>query len=273
MATSTHKLLFPNMMASANSRKSHSAAHPITICVEGNIGSGKTTLLSLLGRRSDVEIFQEPVHKWRNVRGKNLLDLMYSDPVRWSHLFQTYVQLTMMQVHLKPSAAKVKIMERSIHSARHCFVENLYQSGRMSDPEYNVYCEWYSTITSNLDIPVHLIVYLSASASLSLERIKERGRTEEANIPLSYLTELHELHRNWLYSDDLPAPLLVLSSDMTLEQMNKCVEERIDLLLLQQRSQTEVPLLQRPLNSNTFSGISPSNSPTKLCTSLLPASN
>ena len=45
-------------------------------------------------------------------------DLMYQDPVRWSHLFQTYVQLTMMQNHVKPCHASVKIMERSIHSAR-----------------------------------------------------------------------------------------------------------------------------------------------------------
>lgn len=46
---------------------------PITVCVEGNIGSGKTTLLNHLAAREGVEVFQEPVTKWRNVRGKNLL--------------------------------------------------------------------------------------------------------------------------------------------------------------------------------------------------------
>lgn len=45
----------------------------ITICVEGNIGSGKTTLLNELALHPDIEVFEEPVEKWRNVRGNNLL--------------------------------------------------------------------------------------------------------------------------------------------------------------------------------------------------------
>lgn len=46
---------------------------PITICVEGNIGCGKTTLLNYMANHSDVEVMEEPVKKWRNVKGKNLL--------------------------------------------------------------------------------------------------------------------------------------------------------------------------------------------------------
>lgn len=44
-----------------------------TVCVEGNIGSGKSTLLKHFSEFADVEVFQEPVQKWRNVRGYNLL--------------------------------------------------------------------------------------------------------------------------------------------------------------------------------------------------------
>lgn len=44
-----------------------------TVCVEGNIGSGKSTLLNHFKKFSDVEVFQEPVHKWRDVKGNNLL--------------------------------------------------------------------------------------------------------------------------------------------------------------------------------------------------------
>ena len=46
---------------------------PFTVCVEGNIGCGKTTLLNHMQQKEDIEVLEEPVSKWRNVRGKNLL--------------------------------------------------------------------------------------------------------------------------------------------------------------------------------------------------------
>ncbi|XP_018008077.1 deoxynucleoside kinase [Hyalella azteca] len=258
------------LSAKSNLRQKNAQnSHPITICVEGNIGSGKTTLLNQLSARPDVEVLQEPVEKWRNVKGKNLLDLMYLDPLRWSHLFQSYVQLTMVQMHMKPCHAKVKIMERSIHSARYCFVENMFRTGRMSEPEYNVICEWYNTINCNLFLPVDLIVYLSASPTLAQERIIKRGRAEEANIPISYLSELHALHCYWLQNEDLPAPVLVLDAELTLEQMTARVEEHLEVLL-QQRAEAEKSFEFSRSPAKKLS--SPSASPAKLTVSLRPAS-
>lgn len=46
---------------------------PFTVVVEGNIGSGKTTFLNHFNKFHDVEVLQEPVEKWRNVQGHNLL--------------------------------------------------------------------------------------------------------------------------------------------------------------------------------------------------------
>ena len=77
-------------------------SRPFTVVVEGNIGSGKTTFLQHFNKFSeDVEILAEPVDKWRNASGHNLLQMMYEDPCRWSLAFQTYVQLTMVQNHTK----------------------------------------------------------------------------------------------------------------------------------------------------------------------------
>ena len=47
-------------------------------------------------------------------QGHNLLQKLYEDPKRWAFLFQTYIQLTMLQEHNKPCSAPVKIMERSL---------------------------------------------------------------------------------------------------------------------------------------------------------------
>ena len=73
----------------------------------------------------------EPVEKWKALKGQqgthNTLELMYKDAKRWSLTFQSYVQLTMLQKHLQKSSKAIKLMERSIHSGRHCFIENLYE--------------------------------------------------------------------------------------------------------------------------------------------------
>ena len=66
---------------------------PFTIAVEGNIGAGKSTFLEHFSKVTAVEVFPEPVAKWQNMGGQNLLELQYSDPERWSHLVQSYIQV------------------------------------------------------------------------------------------------------------------------------------------------------------------------------------
>ena len=85
---------------------------PFTVVVEGNIGSGKTTFLEHFVKKEVVEVVTEPVEEWRNVNGRhNLLQLMYEDPSRWSHLFQSYVQLTMTKNHLQKLSSPQVIIE------------------------------------------------------------------------------------------------------------------------------------------------------------------
>ncbi|CAL4064807.1 unnamed protein product, partial [Meganyctiphanes norvegica] len=235
-----------------------------TVCVEGNIGSGKSTLLKHFEKYEDVEVLQEPVEKWRNVRGNNLLDLMYKDPCRWAHLFQTYVQMTMLELHVQPSSSPVKILERSLFSARNCFVENLYRSGKLADPEYNVYCEWYKMITNHLKVKVDLIVYLRTDPNVTHERIAKRSRTEESAIPLEYLQSLHSLHEEWLIEKkfELPAPVLVLDANQDLPTMYKKFEEFAPEILCRNllNSTSEVKVSSEPE--------SPVKSPTKKPTAL-----
>lgn len=116
----------------------------LTVCIEGNIGSGKTTLLEYFSQYPDVEVTREGVDSWCNVDGHNLLQMAYENPSRWSHLLQTYIQFTLASGHERgvSDGSKVKLMERSIHSARYCFLENHYRSGRMSEAEYLVSGYW-----------------------------------------------------------------------------------------------------------------------------------
>ncbi|MCL4140829.1 UNVERIFIED_CONTAM: hypothetical protein GTU68_019013 [Idotea baltica] len=192
-----------------------------TVCVEGNIGCGKTTLLNFFSEFNDTEVLHEPVDKWTNLNNNNLLDLMYKDPERWAHLFQTYVQLTMMEQHLKPSQKQTKIIERSLFSARHCFVENMYRSGKMSHPEYEVYSQWFKLITDVMNVKVDLFVYLRTDPHILNTRILARNRSEESSIPLHYLQSLHILHEEWLLECTTAnsIPVLVLDANGTIPQM------------------------------------------------------
>ncbi|XP_029962989.1 thymidine kinase 2, mitochondrial-like isoform X2 [Salarias fasciatus] len=154
------------------------------IFVEGNIASGKTTCLEYFSRTSDIEVLTEPVSKWRNVRGHNPLALMYQDPERWGLTLQTYVQLTMLDRHTSTTEAAVRMMERSIFSAKYIFVENLFRSGKMPEVDFAVLSEWFDWITTNVSIPVDLIVYLQTDPETCHRRLKQRCREEEKVIPL-----------------------------------------------------------------------------------------
>ncbi|XP_060075313.1 thymidine kinase 2, mitochondrial-like [Ylistrum balloti] len=211
---------------------------PLTVCVEGNIASGKTTFLEHFKKYSNVEVYEEPVKKWRNVEGHNVLAKMYEDPNRWSLTLQTYIQLTMLDRHVQvPEDRQVKLMERSIHSARYCFVENLYKSGKMTDMEYVVLIEWFHWIRQHHDLNVDLIVYLQTRPETVYERIRKRCRQEETTIPIEYLCSLHDLHEDWLVERSkfpTDCPVLVIDANLETEEMIKIYEEKSPEILFQQ---------------------------------------
>lgn len=204
------------------------------ICVEGNIASGKTTCLEYFSKTANVEVLPEPISKWRNVRGHNPLALMYQDPKRWGITLQTYVQLTMLERHLLSGSAPVRMMERSIFSAKYIFVENLFKSGKMPEVDYAVLSEWFDWISTNISLPLDLIVYLQTSPHICHERLKRRCREEEKVIPLDYLESIHQLYEDWLIkrvSNPIPAPVLVIPADRDIQEMLHQYEKERDKIL------------------------------------------
>ncbi|KAL8195196.1 UNVERIFIED_CONTAM: Thymidine kinase 2, mitochondrial [Gekko kuhli] len=204
------------------------------ICIEGNIASGKTTCLDYFAKNSNIEVLTEPVSKWRNVCGHSLLGLMYQDASRWGITLQTYVQLTMLDQHTRPMTSPIRMMERSIHSAKYIFVENLYRSGKMPEVDYAVLTEWFEWIIKNLDVSVDLIVYLQTSPETCYERLKRRCREEEKVIPVQYLEAIHQLYEEWLIKQTrfkVPCPVLVLQADQDMRAMIEKYEENRDRIL------------------------------------------
>ncbi|XP_064384171.1 thymidine kinase 2, mitochondrial-like [Halichondria panicea] len=168
------------------------------VAVEGNIASGKSTLLSKLQLMNSVEVLVEPVDKWQNLAGGNLIGRMYEDAERWGYLFQSYVLLTMMEVHHKTVNSPIMMLERSVYSARHCFVENLHNNGILNDMEFSCYCQWFDHLVQQNPPKLDLIVYLRSSPEVCYQRLQERGRKEEKPVTLEYLQSLHDRYEDWL---------------------------------------------------------------------------
>jgi len=200
---------------------------PFVVSIEGNIGAGKSTMLKFFEKYRDVELIPEPVAQWCDVNGHNLLGKLYEDPKRWSFQFQSYVQLTRLQLLKKPTSCSVKIIERSIQNNRHCFLENARKEGSLSGAELEVLFSWYDWLNSNIGLPLDLIVYLRTSPEVAYERLRKRGRKEEAGVPLEFLESLHQSYEDWLIhktSGPLPAPVLLLDADQGIDNMIRTYE-------------------------------------------------
>lgn len=197
-----------------------------TVAVEGNIGSGKSTLLKYFESSPNVETIKEPLDKWCNLDGHNVLGLLYEDMHRWSFTFNTYVQLTRLQMHNKPTNKAVRMIERSIHSTRWIFMENHHQSGKLEDVEYNILCDWFDWVESQQQAKIDLIVYVRAPPEVSYQRLIDRDRKEECGVPFEYIQDLHTLHEDWLIHKKypVPSPVLVIDADKSLHHLEKDYE-------------------------------------------------
>jgi deoxyadenosine/deoxycytidine kinase len=225
-----------------------------TICVEGNIGAGKTTLIKTIEEEKDsfkryikpyvIKTLTEPVNKWRNCGGYNLLaDTSSSKASECQHFeANVYIQATLVENHLKyllprkdssseekkdssseekkDSKYILKIMERSILSSPNIFAKNLLSDKQLSERQYTI----ISNITRSYlnAIPsINLIVYIRADPNDCFSRIKTRGRCEEESLTLERIEKLHQAHEYFFCHENIIAgfnliPVLILN-DTTMD--------------------------------------------------------
>ncbi len=79
-------------------------------------------------------------------------------------------------------------------------------------------------------------VYLRTSPEVAHQRMKNRKRPEENEVPLSYITLVHDCYESWLVGDgqttpNCPAPVLILDANRSLEEVFKVYEENRDKIL------------------------------------------
>ena len=52
---------------------------------------------------------------------------------------------------------------------------------------------WYDWLNSTIGVPLDLIVYLKTSPEVAYERLKARGRKEEAGVPMEFIEVMNYL--------------------------------------------------------------------------------
>ena len=158
------------------------------------------------------------------MNGHNLLHKLYEDPGRWSFQFQSYIQLTRLRLLKSPTDKPVKLLERSIQNNRFCFLELAKRQGSLTNPELSVLYSWYDFLDKNMGLDLDLIVYLRADPEVSYERMRNRGRSEESEVPLDFITSLHNVYEDWLIEQkfgEINVPVLVMDANKSKEELMK----------------------------------------------------
>lgn len=198
---------------------------PILISIEGNIASGKSTLLKQLQERNPNWTFiDEPVSQWVTLKtedGKNLLENFYDDQKRYTYTFQNAALLTRainIQKTIQDWQSKclldpeylpcnVFVTERCLETDYYVFARMLYDDRKMNSMEYDLYKLWYAFVKEK-SFSLSGIVHVATPPEICTERIVTRGRKGEDHIPLSYLKNLDNYQKNWLYNENAHAPIL-----------------------------------------------------------------
>jgi deoxyadenosine/deoxycytidine kinase len=208
--------------------------------VEGNIGAGKSTFLKLVQTHlAHINVVFEPIHNWQNNQdGKSLLTSFYQSPHRWAYTMETLAMACRVTEHLKEQqhTNPFRLIERSIYSGHYCFAYNDYQSGFLTDLEWNMYSSWFNFLIPNHCVPPRGFIYLKVTPEVAHARIQKRSRSGESAIPLEYLQQISMRHDQFLVNKIgiLPnlqqVPVLILDCNEEFEDNQALLQSHLQAL-------------------------------------------
>ena len=190
---------------------------PYYIAIEGPIGVGKTSLAKRLAETFEYELLLEEPNK------NPFLDRFYENPRRHAlatqlfFLFQRVEQIRTL--HQDDLFKNLRIADFLIEK------DMLFAQQNLDKDEYNLYGQIYDHLTINAPKP-NLVIYLQASTTALLERIKERGIASEQLIEPDYLDQLNHAYAEFFhyYKDYLSSEI---GDFVFSEQHKKLIPVRI----------------------------------------------
>lgn len=187
------------------------------IVLDGNIGAGKTTISRLISEEYNIPLHEELLSNSTT----KLLGNFYNDMTRWAFTLQVHF----LNERFKMLKNNSGIYDRSIYGDL-IFAAVLHQDGHMTDQEYEIYTTLFSNMEPHIQKP-DLLIYLDTTPEKSLERIQNRGRESEKNIPLSYLEKLDNEYRKWLSNYDGEVKIFPWDEEHSYDKVLKYVRSYI----------------------------------------------
>jgi deoxyadenosine/deoxycytidine kinase len=175
--------------------------------IAGNIGVGKTTVAERIAKKLNWKVYYE------SVINNPYLDDFYKDMKRWSFNLQMY--FLSHRFRTLKTIAKLKesaVQDRTIYEDVEIFAKSLYEQGFMTERDYKTYRDLFYDMVPYIHAP-DIIIYLTASPEVLLERIRKRGRGFEKTISKEYIYYLNNSYEQWMKAAKREHNVVVINSD------------------------------------------------------------
>ena len=171
------------------------------IAVEGPIGVGKTTLVDYLAGRLEARKILESAEN-------PFLHDFYQD--RPGVAFQCQLFFLLSRFRKQQEMMQGNLFKQATVCDYIFAKDKIFAYLNLSDSELMLYEKLYSVLEEQVSHP-DLVIYLQASDSVLMERIRRRRRDYEREISESYVSELNRAY-NYFFFHYNRTPLLVINT-------------------------------------------------------------
>ncbi len=173
------------------------------ICVEGVIGVGKTSLARRLAKVWNANLIEEIVEE------NPFLADFYKDRERYA--FQTQMFFLLSRYKQLKKVSQMSLFNPVTVSDYAIYKDRIFATINLSDWELNLYNQVADVLEGTLPQPDY-IIYLRATVSTLMKRIKKRNRPFERNMDREYIELLVEFYDKFFAHFD-NCPLLIVETD------------------------------------------------------------
>lgn len=157
------------------------------IGIFGNMGSGKTTLAENLTENPKFQASKEKFDE------NSFLPLYFKDMRRWALASQlNFLVKKTQQLHtIEHQLTDHHVVQDMPLLLDFAFARTTFKLGNMTKDEWELYNETFALLTKKMKQP-DILIFLTVTDKVAMERMMKRNRSFEAEVPLSYLTALGE---------------------------------------------------------------------------------
>lgn len=188
------------------------------IALEGPIGVGKTAVVQRLAEQLDAT---KVLEEW----GENPFLKPFYDG-KSGAVFQVELFFLLSRYRQQQELLQRRLFQQLTISDYIFEKSKLFAYLNLDDSELLIYEKLYGLLTDGVPRP-DLVVYLQAPTEILMQRIRARGRPEEAQLSEEYLAEVNRAY-NYYFFHYTQTPLLVVNTtDVDFVKRSKDLDDLI----------------------------------------------